>query len=458
MKLCARRLLHTFLLVTGFFTSRAGGHKIDCHFGGSRSTATVEATKHLFCVSPKASRPGSVLLHLSFDDFIHRSNLRFSYFPVQSITSVLPLVGPTRGGTVLTLTSTGLSQALQYCRFGGHGKVVAVVPAQWQSVQRVVCVAPRTIHRPGKIVVEASSNGQQWTESGWLFSYVTDVALVELQPAEGPVLGGTTLTIRSRVVNAFHTNLKAASCQFNASSRVPAFMVDLSGSTAFRCVAPASPNVGAVVVRISYNGQDMSTDLYFDYVKAHVLSASPPFGPLLGGSIIRVAGTLGASQIQCCFGDEGEQMHVSTTEPSNAVSCISPARRSAGRVGLSLLCDRIPCGRALIFEYVNNNDIELVGISPDSGAQDGTHSHDAQAHEIGLTISFVRLALRTQWWGDSDLTNRPSSKLWSPVLSIWYQLACCCRTDRVDKACMCKPICHARWRDKDNDQSRWSTL
>ena len=62
-----------------------------------------------------------------------------------TVVSVAPVLGPERGGTVLTLTGEGYAQPTGVaCRFSGEGNVP--LPARWINETTVVCVTRAHAH------------------------------------------------------------------------------------------------------------------------------------------------------------------------------------------------------------------------------------------------------------------------------------------------------------------------
>ena len=174
-----------------------GATLVKCHFGEQATTiAAIESATSLSCRTPSAAIATSVTLKLSLDNVLHSTGLRYAYTSPQGIISVWPLAGPSRGGTVLTLTGGGFSQSVEYCRFSTSSLISPPVLARWLSETRVECVAPRSERTNDMASLEISINGQQFTSSGFDFAYLPDIELLDLEPPQGPMQGGSMLTIR----------------------------------------------------------------------------------------------------------------------------------------------------------------------------------------------------------------------------------------------------------------------
>ena len=239
---------------------------------------------------------------------------------------------------MLTLTGGGFSQSVEYCRFSTSSLISPPVLARWLSETRVECVAPRSERTNDMASLEISINGQQFTSSGFDFAYLPDIELLDLEPPQGPMQGGSMLTIRGNHLHDLYNHLDSlVICRFNVTMSMPAVMVSINGEDLLQCITPSASQEGSVTVRISSNGQDISNDLRFEYVDVHLISASPPLGPLTGGTAVLVSGVhLPVGSVICRFGPDSDGIRVpATTDSSSSVVCTSPQREAgAGRVGL----------------------------------------------------------------------------------------------------------------------------
>ena len=350
---------------------------VECNFGDERSPATLEGARTLFCVSPQQSEPITVALHLSLDNVSQRSGLRFVYTAPVRTNAIWPSAGPSRGGTLVTINGDFSQQALPHCRFAGSnsGSVGPPVLGRWLSPQRIECVAPRHscsgADQANFVALEMSINGQQFTTSGLGFVYLPEVELLDLQPSQGPIRGGTMITLRGKHLHTSYAILNTQlMCRINESSSL--IISNAHSTDVLECIAPASEQLGSVAVRIASNGQDISSELHFEYLEIHCFSASPALGPVSGGTKILVTCfSLPVASVICRFGAHARVP--ATTYSNNVLLCDAPPKVDAGRISLSLMCSGTVCGNPVSFEYFE--DVSVTGITPTSGASGNSRSY-----------------------------------------------------------------------------------
>ena len=115
-----------------------------------------------------------------------------------SVLSVSPSLGPASGGSTLRITGEGLRDSAGLCALFVSGEHRSVVPAAFDAFAgAAVCSTPEwAIGAAGDdAIVEVSLNGQEWTFSCHHFKFYT-FAAASVEPAAGPLGGGTQLSIR----------------------------------------------------------------------------------------------------------------------------------------------------------------------------------------------------------------------------------------------------------------------
>ena len=111
------------------------------------------------------------------------------------------------------------------------------------------------------------------------FIFFTPPKTLAMQPALGPVLGGTTVEVRGR----YFQTAGPAYCEFG-DLRVAAIVLS---NTQLACVSPAWPFVGQVEFRVE-NSVD---SLLFEYeYEVRIDEVSPTRGPSEGGSHLLIRG------------------------------------------------------------------------------------------------------------------------------------------------------------------------
>eukprot|EP01051_Picozoa_sp_SAG22_P022007 SAG22_NODE_5097_length_1087_cov_1.018219_2_plen_208_part_01 len=110
----------------------------------------------------------------------------YEYYSAPHIYSIMPHVGPVRGGTRVTLFGVSfLPYADLGCIFGN-----VTVPAEYVNGTIMVCVSPQ--HLAGPVALNMTINGQQYTTDDITFNFYE---IDELYPPRGPLFGETVVSI-----------------------------------------------------------------------------------------------------------------------------------------------------------------------------------------------------------------------------------------------------------------------
>jgi alpha-tubulin suppressor-like RCC1 family protein len=220
--------------------------------------------------------------------------------PIPTVTSVTPNVGPTAGGTTVTLTGNTLTGATSV-KFGATQATSFTV----NSATSITATAP-----PGTGTVDVTVTtpaGTSPTGSFDRFTYQAPPTVTKLSAKSGPAAGGTSVTITGTGFTA------ATDVSFGSTSAV-SFTVN--SSTSITAVTAASIG-GTVDVRVTNSAgtSAASSKDHFKYLPV-VESVSPGGGPAAGGTSVTVTGTgfaLGSTATSFKFG----------TVKSKSVSCTS---------------------------------------------------------------------------------------------------------------------------------------
>jgi hypothetical protein len=138
----------------------------------SSSSATVSAPAHA---------SGLVDLEVSTDGQIYSTQkTQFEYFPTTTITSVLPTLGPTTGGTIVTVFANHLIPGpLLACNF-----VYGIVQGTWLSSTSMQCSSPAGAQTTQLLTV--SNNRVQYSVST-SYIYYTPPVPTSLSATQGPI-------------------------------------------------------------------------------------------------------------------------------------------------------------------------------------------------------------------------------------------------------------------------------
>ena len=197
------------LLRIGSSGFAAGGHFL-CRFqqpaassGFSTTLVIVDAvlsasnSSELKC-TPPAMPAGTTSLEVSLNgQQFSNSSLLYMIYSVPQLHSLSPSSGPFVGGTTVTLTTTGLASGVHYlCRFVPPLAVApVVVPASSESPEELVCTTPAASAAWATTHVQATLNGQQFSQIGLNLSYYPPLSISLFSPTSGPVGGATRVVI-----------------------------------------------------------------------------------------------------------------------------------------------------------------------------------------------------------------------------------------------------------------------
>ncbi|MFE3548019.1 beta strand repeat-containing protein [Streptomyces kronopolitis] len=198
----------------------------------------------------------------------------FTYISVAApvLSSVSPSSGSSAGGTAVTLTGSGLTNA-SAVRFGSTPATSFTVV----SDTVITAVAP-----PGSGTVQVTVTTPGGTSNGLSYTYVVAPTLTAVNPNQGPTSGGNTVTLTG-------TNLTGTTAV--AFGTTPAVSFTVVSPTQITAVAPASV-AGVVSITVTGPGGTSTLPNSYFFVNAPVLTAVTPLsGPLAGGNTVTLIGS-----------------------------------------------------------------------------------------------------------------------------------------------------------------------
>jgi hypothetical protein len=168
-------------------------------FGGAAATAVViGSATSITCTTP-AHAAGLIDVVVTNSDAKSGTKTGgYEYAAAPTLAALSPTSGPIAGGTVVTLTGTGL-RAGATVSFGG----VAATAVNVASATSATCTAPA--HAAGTVdVVLTNVDAQAATKAGG-FLYIGAPAITSVSPGSGGLGGGTTTVITGSGFNALTT-------------------------------------------------------------------------------------------------------------------------------------------------------------------------------------------------------------------------------------------------------------
>jgi hypothetical protein len=287
-------------------------------FGGTAATNVVVVNSTTITATTPAGIAGAVTVTVANSNGLSGSLANgFTYVTPPTVTNVSPNGGSTLGGTAVTITGTNFAAGAA-ATFGGTAATNVVV------VNSTTMTATTPAHAAGPVTVTVTVNGQSGSLTNG-FTYVTPPTVTSVAPNNGPVAGGTAVTITG-------TNFAAgATVTFGGTA---ATNVVVTNGTTITATTPGG-SVGAVTVTVT-NSNGLSGNLTngFTYVAPPtVTSVSPNSGSTLGGAAVTITGTNFAAGATVTFGGTAATNVVVVN--STTITATTPAG-SAGAVTVTV--------------------------------------------------------------------------------------------------------------------------
>ncbi|GGO53877.1 hypothetical protein GCM10012287_41520 [Streptomyces daqingensis] len=227
-----------------------------------------------------------------------------------TLASVVPAGGPPPGNNTVILNGTGFT-GVTAVNFGTRASPGFTV----NSLTKITALAPA-----GTGIVTVTVRVGTSTSNGISYVYAALPELTGISPEQGPVSGGTTVTLTgTSLTGATAVNFAAVPAQFTVVS-----------ATQITAVTPAG--TGAAPVTVTTPG-GTSNAVYFFYAAPPVLSAVLPVrGPTAGGTTVVLTGSGLTGATAVSFGGTPAGF---TVNSSTQITAVTPAR-SAGSASVTV--------------------------------------------------------------------------------------------------------------------------
>jgi IPT/TIG domain len=233
----------TAVTITG--TNFATGATVT--FGGTAATNVVVVNGTTITATTPVHAAGAAAVTVTVNGQSGSLTNGFSYVVPPTVSSVSPNTGSTAGGTAVTITGTNFTTGATVT-FGGTAATNVVV------VNSTTITATTPAGSAGAVTVAVTVSGQ----SGSLpngYNYVVAPTVSAVSPNNGPMAGGTAVTITG-------TNFATgATVTFGGTAATNVAVVN---STTITATTPAHA-AGAVTVTMTVNGQSGSLANGFTY-------------------------------------------------------------------------------------------------------------------------------------------------------------------------------------------------
>ncbi|MDG4786571.1 IPT/TIG domain-containing protein [Micromonospora sp. WMMD1102] len=277
----------------------------------------------------------------------------FSYV-APTITSIVPDTGPSAGGTRVTITGTGFTDATGVTFDDNPGTDLVVDPS---GTSLTVTTPPGP---PGPVDVLVLIPGADAAAPGGFTYQAAAPTTTAIDPDSGPQSGGQTVTITG-------TNFVPGQTTVTLDG-VPATDVTVApGGTTLTAVTPANPIGPADVVVTTPGGSAEPLDYTYlaDGSDAVVTGLDPTSGPTSGGTTVTITGTGFTGATGVSF--DGVAGTGFTVDPAGTTITVVTPPNAAGPADVSLV---FPAGTAAggTFGYIGPT---VTSVSPPAGPSTG---------------------------------------------------------------------------------------
>uniref|UniRef100_A0A8C6Q5F3 Plexin-A1 n=1 Tax=Nothobranchius furzeri TaxID=105023 RepID=A0A8C6Q5F3_NOTFU len=243
------------------------------------------------------------------------------------ITKLSPETGPRQGGTRVTILGENLGLQFRDIQMGVRlGKVPCVpVKEEYVSAERIVCLLnDATGYRVQEAQVEVCVRdcvNDYRALSPRPFTFVSPY-FTRIQPSQGPISGGTRVTIEGSYLNAgsyVSVSIGPQPCHFKRRN-----------AREIVCVTPAGLSPGSASVLVDIDDAELrNPEVKFNYTEdPTVLKIEPDWSIASGGTPLTVSGTNLATirepKMRAKYG-QAESFHNCTVYNNSVMVCLAPS-------------------------------------------------------------------------------------------------------------------------------------
>ncbi len=211
--------------------------------------------------------------------------LVFTYLPVPTAASIAPDSGPEAGGQTVAISGSGFVDGSTTVSVGG-APATGVVVGGGGSIVAFTTPAGS----PGVVDVTVTTAGG--TTAPLAYTYLAAPTAVALAPLDGPLAGGTAVTVTgSGFVDGGTSVALALADGTTALVGTGAVTVSADGTTATFVTPPGGADAGAASVTLSTNGGTTAALMFTYLAVPTAVSLAPVSGPVAGGTVVSVAGS-----------------------------------------------------------------------------------------------------------------------------------------------------------------------
>jgi len=324
-----------------------------CRFGHQETPATYFSSTSIECQAPR-SNPGPVIVEVTTNHFDFSSSGRdFMYLDALRVDTIVPSVGPSSGGTVVSISGSSAiaSSGTILCRLEKN-----ILTASLASPNTLVFTTPEFL-AGSTVSVEVSTNGVDFDNTFLSFMFVNPVTVTSVTP-NVTTSGRSSIAIKG--YDFVRTQLMT--CSFGPGIQSDAVFVS---STVIECALP--PNMmGEYCVAISLNAFQFSASCAGILVVPvpSIFSVFPSVASPRGASVIFLNGTgfVANSSSFCRF---NSILSPATVYSSASCSCLVPPGL-LGSVRIDFSVNGLDYASSELFIGILEDSI-VLSVSPSSG-------------------------------------------------------------------------------------------
>jgi LPXTG-motif cell wall-anchored protein len=351
-------------------------------FGGTTASNVDVVDDTTITATTPAHAAGAVDVVVTTPDASGTATDAFTYNAPPSSLTVAPSSGPIDGGTDVTLTGTDLTDTTAVLVCGQAAGNLDVV-----SDTEVDFTTPAGDVGSCDVIVETTASGTTTVTNG--FRYFAVPAVTSVDPGEGPIAGGTAVTVHGSGFTG------ATSVTFGGTAATEVTVVD---DTTLTATAPAHAAGSVDVVVTTPDASGTGTDAFTYDAAASSLTVSPVAGPAAGGTTITISGEGLATTSGVTVG--GAAATDVTVQDDTTVTAVVPA----GAVGEADVVVTTMGGSTTLtdaFTYTESADLGLGAKSAMWGAKlDVSGRGFDPGSEVTLTLHSAPVVLGTVSAGD----------------------------------------------------------
>jgi len=305
-------------------------------------TATSPGAGFAAAVDVTVSTPGGVSAQAADDLFA---------YAVPSVQSMEPDAGDVSGGTFVAVSGFGFEPGATVS-FGS----IPATDVTVLSSTKLTAVAPA--QTAGSVNVEVTNGvGTSTNTASDLFAYGTPT-ISSVSPSTGPISGGTFTTIDGTGFT------RDATVTFGTTE---AAAVEVDSGTEIEAITPTGLGSEPVAVHTPAGDSAPSADSAFIFGGPAVTSVSPDSGPVTGGTLVTITGTLFTPDVSVDFG----------ATPASSTTYVSPTSILAMAPPLAAGSTDVTVTNAVATSPTSIDDLFASGpatvtsVNPDGGVLAG---------------------------------------------------------------------------------------